>query len=559
MTTSTPKHYRVAILGSGYGGLGMAAQLVRGGIDDFVILEKADEVGGVWRDNTYPGAACDTQAHVYCYTFFPHTRVSKMFAGQDEMLGYLRQLKDAFGIERHIEYGAEVTEARWDEAAGHWHLTCRNGLVVTADVFVPAWGQLNSPLVPAWPGQDDFAGEQFHSANWRHDLDLTDKRVISIGTAASAVQYVPEIAPVVAHLDVFQRSANYILPRQQINFTEEQLDMFEQHPEMFEASRREIHDVRESGFARVRLGTDGQDVGRREAIDYLESVITDPELRAKLTPNYEFGCKRILRTSAFYPALLRDNVELVTAGIDHFTKDGVVTTDGALHEADVVIYATGFSSQRFQGDLAIIGRDGRTLAERWGTEDAEAYVGISVDGFPNMFLMYGPNTNLNHNSVVTMLEIQQRYVVDMLHKTRTRHGLSASVRPEVLAHFNEAMQEQMAGSSFSSECSSWYKNSKGKVINNWSGTVEEYRQLAGSWNAADYELRVANGTAEPTVLQADGPVAADGSADPRQVLATAGVAAATVVGSPESALPSVLRGAGAAEQTKQADEELVDA
>ena len=456
-STTTPKHYRVAVLGTGYGGLGMAAQLVRGGIDDFVILEKADAVGGVWRDNTYPGAACDTQAHVYCYTYFPHTRVSRMYAGQDEMLSYLEQLRDAFGLERHTEYNAEIVEATWVEEKAHWHLRCRSGLEVTADVFVPAWGQLNTPKIPHWPGQEKFEGVQFHSAEWRHDLDLTGKRVISIGTAASAVQYVPEIAPIVGHLDVFQRSANYILPRQQITFTEEQLDTYEQHPELFEASRREIHDMREAGVVRTKSGTEGQDVGRREAIEYMESVIADPKLRAKLTPTYEFGCKRILRTSAFYPALLRDNVEVVTEGIDHFTPKGIVTTDGVEHEADVIIYATGFYSQRFQGDLVINGRNG-TLAERWGTEDAEAYVGLTVDGFPNMFLMYGPNTNLNHNSVVTMLEIQQRYVVDMLHKTRTREGVSVDVKPDVLRRFNEALQTEMAGSSFSSDCSSWYKN-----------------------------------------------------------------------------------------------------
>lgn len=490
MTTTIP-HHRVAILGSGYGGLGMGAALVRGGIDDFVILEKADAVGGVWRDNTYPGSACDTQAHVYCYTYFPHTRVSKMYAGQDEMLSYLEQLRDAFGLDRRTMYGAEVVEARWVEDNAHWHLRLRDGRELTADVFVPAWGQLNTPKIPTWPGQRDFAGVQFHSAEWRHDLDLTGKRVLSIGTAASAVQYVPEVAKVAGHLTVMQRSANYILPRQQITFTDEQLDSFERHPELFEASRREIHDTREAGFVRTRVGTKGQDVGRSEAVDYMESVIADPELRKKLTPTFEFGCKRILRTSAFYPALLRDNVELVTEAIDRFTERGVVTADGVEHEADVIIYGTGFYSQRFQGDLEVTGRDGITLSQRWGTEDAEAYLGITVDGFPNMFLMYGPNTNLNHNSNVSMFEIQQAYVVDMLHRTRTRDGVSVDVRRDVLDGFNANLQEQMQGSSFSTDCSSWYKNSKGKVINNWSGTVEEYRVLAGHFDEDDYEVRVA--------------------------------------------------------------------
>ncbi|MGR4009055.1 flavin-containing monooxygenase [Leucobacter sp. 1207-22] len=488
---STPQHFRVAILGSGFGGLGMAAQLVRAGENDFAVFEKAGAVGGVWRDNTYPGAACDTQAHVYCYTFFPHLRVSKMFAGQDEMLSYQEQLRDAFGIEKHMKYNSEITEARWIEEEAHWLISLANGEQYTSDFFVPAWGQLNAPKIPNWEGRENFKGEQFHSANWRHDIDLTGKKVISIGSAASAVQYVPFVAEEAGHLEVFARSANYILPRDQIEFTDEQLDAFEKNPEIFEESRRAIHDLREAGFERTRLNTGGQAEGAKESLDYLASVIEDPELRAKLTPTFEFGCKRILRTSAFYPTFLRDNVTLVTEGVDHFTENGIVTTDGVEHEADVIIYGTGFYSQNFQGNIQIIGRDGVSLADRWGTEDAEAYVGLTVDGFPNMFLMYGPNTNLNHNSVVTMLEIQQAYVNDALAKTANIEKVSVDVRRERLDQFNEAMQEEMSGSAFSSDCSSWYKNSKGKVINNWSGTVEEYRSLAGEFNMDDYLVRSA--------------------------------------------------------------------
>lgn len=493
------QHFRVAILGSGFGGLGMAAQLKRNGYDDFVIFEKADRLGGVWRDNTYPGAACDTQAHVYNYTYFPFWWVSKMYAGQDEMLGYEQKLAEHFGLNEHLLTNAEIVNARWNEAEAYWNITLRDGREFTADFFVPAWGQLGLPKIPAWPGRETFKGVQFHSAQWRHDIDLTGKRVISIGSAASAVQYLPMIAPQVAHLDVFQRSANYILPRQQIVFTTEQLETFHEQPETFEESRRQIHDVREAGFERTRLGTEGQAEGAKEAIDYLNSVITDPVLREKLTPTYEFGCKRILRTSDYYPTFLRDNVTLVTDAIDHFTENGIVTADGVLHEADVIIYGTGFYSQNFQGDLEIVGRDGVTLAERWGKEDAEAYVGMTVDKFPNMFIMYGPNTNLNHNSVVTMLEIQQTYVIDALRQLEGVDRVAVDVRRDRLDEFNAKVQEEMAGSSFSSDCSSWYKNSKGKVINNWSGTVEEYRDLAGHFNPADY-LVTSNGAAK--VLEA---------------------------------------------------------
>lgn len=483
------KHYKVAILGSGFGGLGMAAELVRAGIEDFIVFEKLDGVGGVWRTNTYPGAACDTQSHVYCYSYFPHLRASSMYAPGEEMLDYQVQLKDAFGIDKYIKYNAEVVSAKWLEDTTDWEITLRDGSVYTADFFVPAWGQLNAPKTPYWPGQENYKGAQFHSAEWDHSVDLKGKKVISIGSAASAVQYVPVIAEDVAHLEVFQRSANYILPRDEIIFSEEQLDQFEAHPELFEESRRDIYEAREAGFERTRSNTNANVEGAKEAVEYMKSVITDPELQEKLTPKFEFGCKRILRTSAFYPAFLRDNVTLVTEGIDHFTEKGIVTTDGVEHEADVIIYGTGFYSQNFQGDLTITGRDGITLAERWGEEDAEAFAGVSVDGFPNMFLVYGPNTNLNHNSNVAMFEIQQHYILTMIQATEDIENVSVEVRKDRLEKFNEMVQEEMKGSSFSSECSSWYKNSKGKVINNWSGTVEEYRDWAGKFNAEDYVIK----------------------------------------------------------------------
>ena len=482
------KHYRVAVLGAGLGGLGMGASLVRAGIEDFIIFEKGDGVGGVWRTNTYPGVACDTQSHAYCYSYFLHLRASSMYAPGSDMHSYNVQLKDAFGLEKHIKYNAEVIAAKWNEANANWEITLRDGEQVTADFFVPAWGQLNAPKTPSWPGQEKFKGIQFHSAEWDHSVDLTGKKVISIGSAASAVQYLPEIAKVVGHLDVFQRSANYILPRDEIVFTEEQLDAFEEHPETYEESRREIYEAREAGFDRTRTGTDSNAEGAQEAVNYMKSVISDPVLQEKLTPTFEFGCKRILRTSAYYPTFLRDNVTLVTEGISHFTENGIVTTDGVEHEADVIIYGTGFYSQNFQGDLEIVGRDGVTLADRWGEEDAEAFVGVTVDGFPNMFLVYGPNTNLNHNSNVAMFEIQHDYIIDALKKLDGIENVAAEVRPERLRSFNEQVQEEMKGSSFSSECSSWYKNSKGKVINNWSGNVEEYRDWAGEFKPADYTI-----------------------------------------------------------------------
>ncbi|MFT4011828.1 MAG: NAD(P)/FAD-dependent oxidoreductase [Paracoccus sp. (in: a-proteobacteria)] len=477
-------HTNTLILGAGFGGLGMGAQLARDNDRDFLILEQTGEVGGVWRDNSYPGAACDTEALLYCYSFYPHLGVSRMYAARDELLAYQKRLAEAFGLYGHIRFGTRILRAEWRPQERLWHFTTGTGQRYSARFFVPAWGQLNQPLMPDFPGRERFRGQSFHSAEWRHDLDLTGKRVASIGNAASAVQYVPEIAPQVGHLTVFQRSANWIMPRNQIVFDPELVARRLGDPALFEGTRQELHAFRESGYARTRQGTAEKEEGMRIALEHLAAQVPDPELRAKLTPDYEFGCKRILRSDDYFPALMRGNVTLETAGIREITETGITTADGRDLPFDVIIWGTGFASQAFHGDLQVIGEGGRSLSDAWA-EGAAAYIGLTVPGFPNMFMIYGPNTNLNHNSIITMLEIQQDYV-KAAQKALPTDG-AAAVRPEVFAAFNRALQEEMAGSSFSTNCSSWYKNAAGKVINNWSGTVDAYRSLA-VWNPADYEI-----------------------------------------------------------------------
>ena len=475
-------HVKTLILGAGFGGLGMGAQLARHGDRDFVILEQAQALGGVWRDNTYPGAACDTEAHLYCYSFFPHLRVSRMYADRDELLGYQRALAQAHDLEAHIVFNTRILSARWSQADKLWGFETSSGQRYSAQFFIPAWGQLNHPLIPAFKGVDRFKGASFHSAQWRDDVDLRGKRVASIGNAASAVQYIPEIAPLVAHLTVFQRSANWLMPRVQTVFTAAELDAYEADPSLFDASRQHLHAFRESGFARTLHGTDAKEEGMQIALAHLEAQIADPVLRDKLTPRYEFGCKRILKSDDFYPALARANVSVETAGIAEITETGIRTGDGQDIELDVIIYGTGFASQAFHGDLQVTGQGGLTLSDAW-SEGAAAYVGLSVPHFPNMFLMYGPNTNLNHNSIISMMEIQQRYILSALGDLP--QGTAASVKPEVFAAFNDRLQKDMALSSFSADCSSWYKNAAGKVINNWSGTVDAYR-AAARWTPQDY-------------------------------------------------------------------------
>jgi cation diffusion facilitator CzcD-associated flavoprotein CzcO len=481
-----PVHAAI-IIGAGFGGLGAGAQLARRGIDDFLIIERAGDIGGVWRDNTYPGAACDTQAIVYCYTFFPHLDVDRMFADGSELVRYLRALVARFDLQRRITLNTEVEAAEWAEDLRAWRVTTASGEQHLGRVLIPAWGHLGVPSVPAIPGFESFEGSAFHSAVWDHSVDLTGKRVVSIGAAASAVQYVPFVAEQAEKLTVLQRSANYILPRNQKIFSEEERKGFHDDPETFETLRREIHEMREAGFARVRHATGEQAIGVAEARAHLEAQVADPELREKLTPDYEFGCKRILRSDDYYPAISRSNVDLVTEPISHVTAGSVVTMDGVEHGADVIIFGTGFRSQAFQGDTRIIGRHGVDLADRWG-DAPQAYLGMTVDGFPNMFLVYGPNTNLNHNSVVTMMEIQQEFIADTTTRILSDDSLVFDALPSVVSAYDDHVQNELEKSAYSSDCSSWYKNAAGRVVNNWYGTVEEYRRTVASARPVDFGL-----------------------------------------------------------------------
>jgi len=477
------KEYEIVILGAGLGGLGMAAQLRRQGSDDFIIIDKCPDIGGVWLNNTYPGAACDTESHLYCYSFHLHLRVSAMYAGRDELLAYINALADRFDLRRHLRLNTEILSATWSDAEKRWLLTLSDGEVIKSRVFIASWGQLNTPYTPDIRGFEQFAGKSFHSARWRHDISLTGKRVASIGNAASAVQYVPKIAPRVAHLTVYQRSANWIVPRNQEIFTPEQLDEFSRDPVAFEKNRQQIHLMREVGAQRVRHGTVEQAEGIAVAKQHLAAQVSDSALREKLVPDYELGCKRILRSDDYYPALMRDNVSLQTEKISHFDKQGIVTADGKLEKFDVVIFGTGFQSQSFQGDMQIIGTAG-SLQQKWA-DGAEAYLGITVPDFPNMFLIYGPNTNLNHSSIISMMEIQQNYILDAIGHLRQHGEQAIAPKHDVFMTYNDEVQQAMQGSAFSSSCSSWYKNAAGKVINNWPGSVEEYKHVA-QWRADDF-------------------------------------------------------------------------
>jgi cation diffusion facilitator CzcD-associated flavoprotein CzcO len=488
-------HLDVIILGAGFSGIGLGAQLLKSGQRNFAILEQADDIGGTWRDNTYPGSGCDTESHLYCFSFALHPTVSRVYARQPELLAYIKRIVEDNGLRPYIRLGATVTSANWDDATMLWNVSLADGSVLTARNFVAAWGQLNRPQIPVIKGQDVFKGVQFHSARWRHDIDLAGKRVASIGNAASAVQYIPEIAPIVGHLDVFQRSPNWVVPRMDRRYSEKELEDYCTLPGVFENHRQELFEWRETTFLRMKQGsTEAQEL-EREAITHLQNQVPDPELRKQLTPDYPLGCKRILRSDDYFPAIVRENVSLVTSAVSRFEPEGIATADGELHPVDVVIYGTGFETQSFQGPVEVIGRDGQDLREVW-KDGAYAYLGMCVSGFPNFFVMYGPNTNLGHNSILSMLESQFGYVLQALAAQDELDVDALEVQPAVVSRFNAELQSEMDDAAWSGDCSSWYKNAAGQVINNWSGTVHQYQEKTRRFVTSEFTPLSISATAD---------------------------------------------------------------
>lgn len=470
-----PDH-EVIIIGAGLGGIGMAIRL-KTALDcqDFLILEKAHGAGGTWRDNHYPGSGCDIPSHLYSYSFAQNPSWSRVFSRQPEILAYIEDVIAQHGLQRHIRYGSEVTDATWDEATGRWRVRLADGSAMTARTLVGAWGQLNRPFIPAFPGAERFRGKSFHSAAWRHDIDLRGLRVATVGSGASAVQFVPPVAEAAAHLTLFQRTPNYIVPRLDREYTPEELATYRQDPRQLQESRDALYWDREQRFAKMRLGSANAEEVRTIALQHLHSQVGDPELRARLTPDYPVGCKRILVSDDFYAALNRANVDLVTEPIVQIEENGIRTAD-RLHEVDVIIYATGFETQSFLGAGDIVGRQGRSLREAW-SEFPSAYLGMQVPGFPNFFLLYGPNTNLGHNSIISMLEIQIDYVVDGVCALRDAGDTALDIATETLQEYDTWLQQALAGSSWSGSCRSWYKAADGRIVANWPGTVEEYRAM----------------------------------------------------------------------------------
>ncbi|WP_372729187.1 flavin-containing monooxygenase [Nocardioides sp.] len=482
---SAPGGPRVLVIGAGFGGLGVARALREQGITDIVVLERAEAVGGVWRDNTYPGAACDVPSPLYSWSWATNPSWGRRYSGQTEILDYLQRAAREEGLLDLVRTGTEVRAATYHEANQKWQVTTSRG-DFEADVVVSAVGQLSNPVIPDLPGE--FAGPAFHSAQWRHDVDLTDKRVAVIGTGASAIQFVPAIVARVGSLTVFQRSAPYVVPKPDRAYTERHHRLFRRFPATLAAERRAVFWVTERFNA--ALGGDSRTTKPLLAAIRtawrltLRRQVPDADLRRRLVPDYPLGCKRLLFSNDWYPALAREHVDVVTDRVERLEADGVRTDDGRLHEADVVIWGTGFAATAFLAPMQVRGVGGVDLHEQWA-DGARAHLGISVPGFPNLFCIYGPNTNLGGSSIIAMMEAQADWIAQVARRIADGQARAVAVRPEVADEYDREMQQRLSTSAWSG-CSSWYVDGP-RITTNWPGLVGEYQARTASvdWDELD--------------------------------------------------------------------------
>ncbi|RQS03386.1 steryl acetyl hydrolase [Burkholderia sp. Bp9002] len=475
------------IIGAGFAGIGMAIALQREGMHDFVILERSHDVGGVWRDNSYPGAACDVPSHLYSFSFEPNPRWSRTFAPQPEIHAYLQHCARKYGLARHLRFGAEVAHARYDEPHALWRVTLADGTELSAALLVSGTGQLSRPALPTLPGMETFRGHAFHSAHWDHAYPLAGKRVAVVGTGASAIQFVPAIAGAVKSLTVFQRSPAYLMPRPDRPYRRWEQALFRRLPWAMKLHRASIYlryESRAIAFTRFN-GLMDVAVGR-PFHTLLSRQVPDATLRERLTPDYPIGCKRILLSSDYLTAISRPDVELVTQGIRRVTEHGIETADGTHHPVDAIVYGTGFAATEFLSPMRITGRGGLDLNDAW-RRGAQAYLGMTVPGFPNFFMLYGPNTNLGHNSIVYMLESQIAHVMRCVRAMRQAGASAIDVDAGRYRRYNVHVQQRLAGSVWSG-CKSWYVDAAGHNSTNWPGFTLTYRWLARHSGLAAYRF-----------------------------------------------------------------------
>ena len=461
---------RIVVIGAGPGGIIAARALRLAGFDEVTVLEKADGPGGTWRHNSYPGAACDVQAHLYSFSFAPNPDWERPYAEQPQLLEYFERVVDDLDLRRSMRFGVEVTSAIWDDAHAEWRLTTSTGEEIVADVVVSAIGMFNELSYPDIEGLDVFEGPSFHTARWRHDVEFTDSRVAVIGSAATAVQMVPAIAPMVRHLTVFQRTAPWVMPKMDDPFTDEQRARFAVDPAARLAIRRQLWDRVEGA---ILFSPESVAVSTAAAMANLERI-ADPELRRRLTPTIPFGCSRPLTSSTYYPTFDRPNVELVTDAIDHIERDAIVTVDGMRHDCDVLIVSTGFQATRYLSAIDVTGRDGIDLEHAWN-DGAIAWLGVATSGFPNLFQLYGPNTN--NGSIIYMLECQVDLIVRTLQHMDERGLAWVDVRADAQRAHNDEVQARIAAiEPWSAECHNYYRSASGRVVTQCPFGMAEYRE-----------------------------------------------------------------------------------
>jgi cation diffusion facilitator CzcD-associated flavoprotein CzcO len=491
----------VLIVGAGFSGLGMAIKLLEAGMKSFLVLEKADDIGGTWYVNQYPGCACDIPSHLYSFSFDRNPDWSRMYSGRDEIQQYLKACSEKYGLNQYIRLNTRMQKAVWDEAAALWRVTTADGANINARTLVSAVGALHVPKFPDIPGAEKFAGASFHSTWWDASVPLEGKRVAVIGTGASAIQFVPEIAKHAGKLSIFQRTPPWILPKGDFAIPARWRKRFRRVPFLtwlFRTGLFWLYEVRVWGFL-GNLRT-LRKRGQQMALDHLEAQVSDPALRARLKPSYELGCKRVLISNDFYPAIQRPNVEFITDGIKEIREHSIVAQDGTERPVDVLIYATGFRTTEPLHDTEIVGRNGLEIHSAW-KERISAYLGVSASGFPNFFILLGPNTGLGHNSVVLMSEAQIGYVMDCLRLMQRRGMKVMEVKAVTQKKFVEELQTRLAGTVWQAGgCRSWYQDARtGENPVIWPGSVVAYKRKTKAVAEQDYDL--SNGA--PKALNAE--------------------------------------------------------
>jgi cation diffusion facilitator CzcD-associated flavoprotein CzcO len=501
---------RVLIIGSGFAGICMAIQLIRSGFNNFQIIEKGDDLGGTWRDNTYPGCACDVPSHFYSFSFEGKADWSRVFPSRDEIFNYISGLGVKYGLYDKTRFNTEIAEAAFDDATDQWKLTTKTGEEIIGDMVVTALGQLNVPKIPDIAGKDNFKGPLFHSARWEHKHDFESKKIAIIGNGPSAAQFIPEIAADAGQLTIFQRSPCHVVPRNDKPYSKIQKFLFKNIPGFRRAYRGLLYWTLESNFALfnenpkqhflVRLF---RSMGKMEdkVHEHITEQVLDPRLRDILTPDYQLGCKRIVISDDYLPALQRDNVVIETNGIERITSTGIATKSGQHHEFDAIIFGTGFEATGFLSPLKITGRLGADLNEEW-KDGAEAYLGITVPKFPNFFMLYGPNTNLGHNSIIFMIECQVDYVLTALKEVADQEAATIEIKDEKMTEFKGNLKARLDTSVWAASCDSWYKNEAGKITNNWPDFTYMYKKATRDFAPGDYAF-TPNKNEPPTAVAAE--------------------------------------------------------